>query len=261
MFKKIPNWIINLIYNKNFLAIDDDYKKILILYIFIYMYCNVNGEFITNIDILSKLCELSNDKRTANNIKYKKLLDILNDDILDQNNKLLVSKILDVEYFIECTTENNNITNNNNNNNNITENNATTNNNINNNNKNSILKITVFENNNFNSDYTPLYYNEFDKLIEIAKLYNNENSKKINLSTFINIYMFLKLNINKNENINNLNYYFCSLESLSKKLNINKRTALSYLNILEKYKVLKIKKGNYENKLCNKYFIEKFFEK
>lgn len=215
--------------------IEEKYEKFLNLYLFLYMKSNAQGEIIFTLETLSELLESTYDKRSTKIEEYINLLNLMNEDIIINNN-IYASKILDFDVILYHNKENNEI-----------------------NNKDLInCKLDIL-NEDIKDNFIKLYYDEYNNLCEISLSYIKNKNKRLNQSTLINIYMYLKyiINLKKSFEKENKNGFEISTLNISKNTNLNRKTVTSYLNILKDYEMITIIQGDYnfdKNKYnCNKY--------
>lgn len=232
-YKKISTIYINLC------SIEEKYEKFLNLYLYLYMKSNNQGEIIFTLETLSELLELTYDKRSTKIEEYINLLNLISNDIII-NNDIYASKILDFDIILHHDKENKEI-----------------------NNKDLInCKLDIL-NEDIKDNFIKLYYDEYTQLCKIPLLYIKNKNKRLNQSTLINIYMYLKyiINLKKSFGKKNTEDFEISTLNIAKNTNLNRKTVTSYLNILKDYKMITITQGDYnfdKNEYnCNKYNLNK----
>lgn len=224
LFKKIPNKLIEFfgLYKNNFK--DKNIEMLLNTFLFLYMYSSAFNNIITNVENISLFYEKTSDKRYSKINDYIFCLKLLNSDI-EINDKIVSSKIIDINTLIKNTKDYKNL-----------------------------MNITIEINNQTIKDnYTILYYDEYEFLLYIVDEYKNKYNKKINISCLINIYLILKMHISKNNNLEKNSSF--SYTFLEEKMGYTNKTISNYLNILQEYKLIKITSGNYKERIKNVYIL------
>mgnify|MGYP002517730339 CR=1 FL=1 len=208
-------------------------NKFLNMYLYLYMRSNAYGEIQTTLETISEVLEMTYDKRSTKIEEYKEILNIMNNDITDENNNIILSQILTYNKELEVLNKNNI--------------NINTNNDIINK---DILNINLLAiNEDITTKYIKIYYEEYNYLFNICKTYYKDKNKRINSSTLVNLYFYLKYKIKINQVLSNNKEIgtLLSLVKISQKLNINIRTVNTYLNILQEYNMITFEKGQYTN--------------
>lgn len=222
-------------------------NKFLNMYLYLYMKSNAYGEIQTTLEIISEVLEMTYDKRSTKADEYENILNIMSNDITDKDNTIILSQILTYNKELEVLNKNN-------------TDNIDINNNITNK---DILNINLLSTNeDITKKYIKVYYEEYNYLFYICKLYYKDKNKRINSNTLINLYFYLKYRIKINQVLSNNkeNGTPLSLVKISNKLNMNIRTINTYLNILQEYNMITFKKGQYTNdnhtqRESNKYWL------
>ena len=217
-FEKIPNELIqySIRYNPSMLCV----------YCYILFNKNIENKVTTNIDIISNLYDLTFDKRYSRKEEYKSGLKDLSIDIdFKLNNEdITLYRSIDI---IQNDEESN------------------------------ILILEIDNRRNIVNNFTVLEYKEFQYLI--GYLYNRNKKiyadrknktiedstsslKKINSIILFNIYLYLKMIINKNSFFEKTTTI--SINKLSEITNTSRKVITQYINILENLGLIKVIKQN-----------------
>lgn len=217
-FEKIPNELIqySIRYNPSMLCV----------YCYVLFNKNIENKVTTNIDIISNLYDLTFDKRYSRKEEYKSGLKDLSIDIVFKlnNEDITLYRSIDI---IQNDEESN------------------------------ILILEIDNRRNIVNNFTVLEYKEFQYLI--GYLYNrnkkiyadrknktieNSNSglKKINSIILFNVYLYLKMIINKNSFFEKTTTI--SINKLSEITNASRKVITQYINILENLGLIKVIKQN-----------------
>ena len=220
-FEKIPNELIqySIRYNPSMLCV----------YCYILFNKNLENKVTTNIDIISNLYDLTFDKRYSRKEEYKLGLNDLSIDInFELNNEdITLYRSIDIVQNDEDSN---------------------------------ILIVEIDNRRNIINNFTILEYKEFQYII--GYLYNRNkiiyanrknktredssnnlnNLKKINSIILFNIYLYLKMIINKNSFFEKTTTI--SINKLSEITNTSRKIITQYINILEDLGLIKVIKQN-----------------
>ena len=223
-FEKIPNELIqySIRYNPSMLCV----------YCYILFNKNLENKVTTNIDIISNLYDLTFDKRYSHKEEYQSGLKDLSIDIdFSLNNEdITLYRSIDI---------------------------------IQNDEDSNILIVEIDNRRNIINNFTILEYKEFQYIIDYLynrnkiiydnrknkalenssnNLNNLNNLKKINSIILFNIYLYLKMIINKNSFFEKTTTI--SINKLSEITNTSRKVITQYINILEDLGLIKVIKQN-----------------
>lgn len=106
---------------------------------------------------------------------------------------------------------------------------------------------------NINDNFTIVYYDEYDYLINFLNQKNNELGRRKNVIDILNFYIYIKKIISINS-VLDIPIHL-TIKTLSEKNNIGKNTVTEYTNLLRECKMIEIKKGDFETKKSNEYLL------
>ena len=220
-FEKIPNELIqySIRYNPSMLCV----------YCYILFNKNLENKVTTNIDIISNLYDLTFDKRYSHKEEYQSGLKDLSIDINFSLNNEDITLYRSVDIIQNDEDSN-------------------------------ILIVEIDNRRNIINNFTILEYKEFQYII--GYLYNRNkiiyankknktkedssnnlnNLKKINSIILFNIYLYLKMIINKNSFFEKTTTI--SINKLSEITNTSRKVITQYINILEDLGLIKVIKQN-----------------
>lgn len=198
--------------------IDKINNKFLNTYLFLLISSNEIGKIITSPEIISEYLEQTVDKRTTKVEDYKDVLQLMNIDFKNKNNIIVLPKTINYTVYLkQWKREDNNIIDNK-----------------------DILEIYLL-NLNLQSNYIPVYTEEYEYLLKICKIASQKQKRKINANTLINLYFYLKYLFFTNNQTPDI---LTSYSNLSKKTKTSQKTIVKYIRILQEYNLISIKTGN-----------------